>query len=209
MENGLGAVGSLIGLSSGIGGLGILGSLVGGIGSAATSSEISGVEQQKANVSMNTAGLEMQQDTVRQQAMEMSARRSQLEDVRNTQRARANAMAADVNQGANQGTGAKGGLASVTNQGYYGLQGINQSLQSGEQMFSLNKSVDQNKITMAQLGGQESSLQSQAAMYGGISSLGGSFIKAGPTLGNIFGGSGGGGTNNQSFNPFSYTGSLY
>lgn len=203
------ASGNWIGAAIGLVGLG--GSLFGGVGQAGASKQMAGLEQQKAALSMNTAGLEEQQDAVRQQAMELSNRRSQLENVRNTQRARAMAVQAGVSQGAQYGSGVAGGVASTEAQGTYGAVGLNQSLQQGESMFALNKSIDQNKIAMAGLGGQEASVQGSAATSAGIASLGGSLMKAAPMLGNMsqsinftgmFGGS-------SAPNPFNQTGSLY
>lgn len=182
-------------------------SLIGGIGQMFGASSTSKLEQEKAQVSANTAQLEMQENSVRQESMEMSARRSQLETIRNTQRARAFATQAGVSQGAQFGSGMAGGLAEVTNEGAFGLQGINNNLALGRQMFGLDAKIDQNKIQMAQLGGDEASVQGQSAMFGGLSSLGGAMMKAGPTIGNIFKGFGGGGGSGA--NPFNVTGSLY
>lgn len=172
-----------ISLTLGVVGLGA--SLFGGIGQANAAHQEAQLEQQKAAVSANTAGLEMQQDTVRQQAMELSARRSQLENLRNTQRARAMAVQAGVSQGAQYGSGVAGGVASTESQGVYGAVGINQSLQSGEQMFGLNKQIDFNKIAMAQLGGAEAAVSGNATTSAGISSLGGALLKTAPTIGNM------------------------
>lgn len=181
-------------------GLGVVGlgmSLIGGIGQANDAKQTAQLEQQKAATSMNTAQLEMQQDTVRQQAMELSSRRSQLENVRNTQRARAMAVQAGVSQGAQYGSGNAGGVASTQSQGGFGLNGILQNTQAGESMFALNRGIDQNKITMAQLGGQEASVQGNAATFSGLSAFGGALTGASGNLGKMTQGMFGGGTGYQ------------
>jgi len=175
-----------ISLTLGVVGLGM--SLFGGIGQANAARQTSQLEQQKAAISENTASLEMQQNNVRQQAMELSGRRSQLETVRTAQRARAMAVQSGVSQGAQYGSGVAGGTAQTTGEEMYGLQGISQSLQSGRQMFGLDSSIDLNKIRIAMIGGQEAQISGNAATDAGIASLGGALLKAGPTIGNIFGG---------------------
>lgn len=185
--------GNWIGAAIGVVGLGA--SLFGGVGAASSSKQIASLEQQKAATSMDTASLEERQDQVRQQAMQLSSRRSQMENLRNTQRARAMAIQSGTSQGAQYGSGVAGGVSGTEAQGAYGALGINQSLQQGNQMFSLNQSIDQNKIEIAQLGGQEASVQGTAATYQGIASVGGALTKAGPTIGNIFSGSSANGGN--------------
>lgn len=175
-------------LGAAIGAVGLGASLLGGLGQANDSKQMAQLEEQKAGVSMNTAQLEMQQDTVRQQAMELSSRRSQLENVRNTQRARAMAIQAGVSQGAQYGSGNAGGVASTQSQGGFGLGGILQNTQAGESMFALNRSIDANKITMAQLGGQEASVQGNAATWAGVSAVGGALTNSGGALGKMSGG---------------------
>jgi len=179
------ASGNYLGAAIGLVGLGA--SIFGGIGQANAAKETAGLEKQKYQVSENTAQLEMQQNAVRRQAMEMSARRSQLETLRTAQRARAFAIQAGATQtGSLTGSGIQGGIAETENQGLFGLQGINQSLQSGRQMFGLDASIDANKIRMAQIGAQEADVQGNSATSAGIASIGGSLIKAGPTIGGFF-----------------------
>lgn len=184
-----------ISLTLGVVGLGM--SLFGGMGQASSAHEKAGLEQQKAGLSAENAGYEGQQNEIRRSSMEMANRRSQLENFRTTQRQRAMAVQAGVNQGAQQGTGLAGGLAEVTSEGNYGLAGLQSSLTFGRGMFDLDSKISANRIQMARLGGQEAQTDATSATYGGIASMGGSLMKFGPTVGNIFkgGGTSGGGFN--------------
>jgi len=131
---------------------------------------------QEAQVSNQMIGVEQQQNDLRQQVMNLSARRSQMEVLRNAQRARAMAVQAGANQGASYGSGLAGGLASVTDQAAYGLQGIGLQQQAGNQMFGYDRTISGYKQQLATLKGQEASAQ-------GVSSLGGAIMKAGPMIG--------------------------
>lgn len=164
--NPIGAAASIIGLGA---------SLIGGIGQ-------SQIASQEAGLSAANAGLEQSVNNQRQQAMVLTARRQQMENFRNTQRARAQGLNASVNQGANMGSGMPGGQAQATAQGTTNNIGIQQSLGIGENIFSLDNQISSNKIKMANLGGL-------SATYQGVSSLGGSLTKAAGPLGSMFPGS--------------------
>jgi|SRR6185312_528257 len=169
-----------ISLTLGIVGLGT--SLFGGFSGASASKQYA---QQSAALSQQITQNELQQNAVRQQAMEMSARRNQLEVLRNTQRARAQGLNAAVNQGAQYGSGTAGGLAEVTNEGAFGVQGVRNELQLGESMFGLTNSLTGLRGQFAQL---QSQYQSTEATDQGIASLGGALMKSGPMIGNLMGG---------------------
>lgn len=169
------ATGNWIGAAVGAIGLGV--SLFGSMGQA-------DVAKKEAGVSAQIAGEEEQQNNVRQQAMMISAQRSQLQIVRNAQRARAMSIQTSTTQGASYGSGAAGGQAETTNEGYYGLQGVNNQVDFGKQMFGIDAQISQNKIQLAQLGGQSATDQ-------GIASIGGAIMKAGPTIGAFSGNIGG------------------
>lgn len=160
------------------------------------------VASQVAGVSVSKAETEGQENDVRQSAMEMSGRRSQMEALRTAQRARAQAVQAGTNQGAQYGTGETAGAQHTTAEGDYGLQGIQGQLGFGRQLFGLDKQITADNIQLAQLKGQEATDQ-------GISSLGQGITKAAGPLGNIFGGGKSSNAGSSSFNPFNVTGSLY
>lgn len=138
----------------------------------------SNIAHQQASVSMDEAHQEQNINAQKQQQMQLQANRSQLENFRNVQRARAQGLNAAVNQGANLGSGLQGGQAQAEDQGLYNSLGINQNLQIGNTIAGYNQNISQDKIQMASLGGD-------AASAAGLSSLGGALMSAGPTIGNL------------------------
>lgn len=169
-------------------------------------SEQSRIAKEQAEVSADIARQEKGINAEKQKAMEISGRRTQLEIMRNTQRARALAENTATAQGAQFGSGLQGGLAQVQNQGLFNLTGVNSSLTIGRAIAGYNDAISDDKIKLASLGGDASEAQ-------GYQSLGGSIIKAGPTFGNLMSGFGGSSSNrsgNYSGTPgASNTGGLY
>lgn len=151
------------------------------IGLAGLATSIFGTEQgvsaakASAQSSMNIAGLEQQVNAQKKLAMQISARRSQTETIRQTQMLQSQAQSAATNQGAAQGSGLAGGLAGLSGMGAYNLEGINQNLQIGTTIFGLDDQISQQKIADAQA-------KSREASASGISSIGGALMKAAPTL---------------------------
>lgn len=168
------ATGNFVGAAIGAIGLGT--SLFGSMGQAKVSKE-------ESQLSAANAGYEEDIDKQRQQQMVLTSRRQQLENFRNTQRARAQGLNASVNQGAQFGTGMLGGQAQAADQGNYNSLGISQNLGIGQSIFGFNEKIDANKIQLASLGGD-------AATYAGYSAIGGDISKAATPLGNLFGGFG-------------------
>lgn len=162
-------------LTAGLGAVSLGTSLIGMFGAASTA-------QQTASVSRDISGLEGQENNVRQQAMQESAGRSQLQTLRTAQRARSMAVQAGATQtGSLTGSGVQGGEAETTSEGYFGLQGINNQVGFGTSLFGLDSKISADKMQLASLGGT-------SATYQGITSLGGSMLKATPLVSNIFGG---------------------
>jgi len=159
-------------LQTGIGVAGLAMSIFGG-------SSMSSTAKESAQVSQQMFATEEDENNVRRQAMEMSARRSQIETLRTAQRARAMAVQAGSTQtGSLTGSGVKGGIAETQNEGLYGLQGINNQLSFGRHLFDLDDHMNMLKA-------QQASLQSSMATSQGIASMGGSIMKAGPMIGNF------------------------
>lgn len=131
------------------------------------------------------AQLQMQQNAVRKTAMEVSARRQQTENLRNTQLQRSMAINSATNQGAQFGTGLQGGLAQVQNTGMWNAVGIGQSLDAGRQMFALDDQINTQKQNL-------SSAQTTMATGQGISSMGSSLMGAAGKFGQMSQGFGGG-----------------
>jgi hypothetical protein len=183
------ATGNPLGVGLALGGIGL--SLFGGMSKASSAGEMAGVQQKMTQI-------EMQQDTVRQRAMELSARRQHIEVLRNAQRARSLALNAATTQGAQSGSGLQGGYGQIQGAANWNIAGINQNLDFGEQMFGLNQILSQQKIEMARL-------QGQSATAGAYQSLGGTLLQAAPTVGKLskgfFGGSGNAQPTSAGYNP--------
>lgn len=168
-------------ISLAIGAVGLGMSIFGGMSSAANAGE-------QAKVSQDEARQEQGINDLKQQAMESDARRQQLEITRQAQRAQSLATSRATSQGAQFGSGLQGGLAQVTDQSAFNMQGINTSLTIGRGINDRNQNISQDKIQMAGLGGA-------AATDQAISSIGGTLMKVGPTVGAMakgFGGNNGG-----------------
>lgn len=161
-------------LSFGLIGLGT--SLFGSMGQSETASKV-------ASVSADVAKQEGLVNDQRKQQMELQARRQQLENIRNTQRARALGTAAAVNQGASLGSGLGGGQAEAYDTGATNELGINQNLEIGRNIFGLDDKISADKMQLASLGGD-------AAKYSGIANFGNSIFKSAGTIGNLLGGGG-------------------
>lgn len=151
---------------------GAAGSLAGaGLQAFGTMQQV-GAAKQEAGISRNIAGLEQQQNAQRAQAMELTARRSQMEVLRSNQMARSMAVNNATNQGAQFGSGLQGGLGQISGASGTNLLGINQNLGIGRSLFSLSNQISTQKMAMADA-------QSQAASGQGLSSLGGVLGKSG------------------------------
>lgn len=135
-----------------------------------------GHAKQAAMINQQIAGDEMRINDQKRLQMELNGRRQQMEVYRNAQRLRAQATAAAVNQGASKGSGLQGGLAAVTDMQNTNLLGISQNQEIGENIFGINNDISQKKQQLA-------SVQSDMATDQAWSSLGGSLIKMGPTIG--------------------------
>jgi len=89
------------------------------------------------------------------QAMETDARRSNLEQIRNEQRARSVSLATGVSQGGSgyvSGSSARGGAyGGISGQGQTNLLANQQALQTGENVFAANANISQSNIQMNDL----------------------------------------------------------
>lgn len=166
------ATGNFVGAAIGAVGLGL--NIAGTMGQASTA-------KQEAQISAQNAGLEMNIDNQKRQAMVLSNTRQSMEDYRNAQRARAKNLNSATTDGSQFGSGLQGGQAQASDQSGYNQLGFSQNLTIGQNIFGFNSQIDNNKIALAQLGGQ-------AATQAGISSIGSSISKASGPLGNLAGG---------------------
>lgn len=142
--------------------------------------EQANIAKQEAQVSQDEIAQEQKVNDQRQQAMELSAHRQQLEIVRNTQRQRALGLASATSKGAQYGSGMPGGQADTTNQGVFAFQGVSQNLQIGENIFGLDKLISGDKSQM-------SALQGQMAEAGNYAAYGAAVSKSADPLGRLSG----------------------
>lgn len=165
------------------------GTVAGGLGAAAGlgASIFGGLQQmdaarQESSISKNITGLEQQAEGQRMQSMELSARRQSMEVLRQNQRAQAMATNNATNQGAQFGSGLQGGLAQVADQSGVNLQGINQNLEIGRNMFAINAQISQQKIQMADAKSREATGGAIAGLGKSIGSSIGPIINLGAQL---------------------------
>ena len=123
-----------------------------------------------ANAQKDIIAGERAAEAQRQKAMELDARRRQLEIVRQSQRARAMALSSANAQGAAFGSGLQGGYGQISGQSGTNLLGVQQNLEIGRNIFGINAGISNAKMNMADA-------QSFSAMGQGISSLGGAVLK--------------------------------
>lgn len=156
--------------------------------------EASRKAHEAANINVGIAADEQKINAQKQEAMQLSSRRQQLEVFRNQQRLRAQATNAAVNQGAQFGSGLQGGLAQVDDQSLFNAQGINQNLEIGQNIFGINNDISSKKMQLAQIGADQ-------ATATGVSSLGGALVKDGPVIGQLGSNAYGWGSRNIGVNP--------
>lgn len=137
-------------------------------------------EKEAAGISRQMAGLELEGEAIRHKSMELSSRRQQAEIFRTSQRARAIALAAATSQGAQFGSGLSGGYGQIAGQTGVNLTGVWQNQMLAEDMFGVNSRISAARMQMA-------GVKSEQASAMGMMSLGGSLMKAGPTLGAMSG----------------------
>src|SRR5713101_451300 len=128
---------------SGLGALmGIAGGIEGAITGSSDAKDISNIQQQMAQT-------EMQENAVRRTAMEVTSRRQQTQNIRQSQMARSMALTNATGSGAQFGSGLQGGYGSISGQSNTNAQGIGQNLAFGEQMFHLTDQMDELKMGLS------------------------------------------------------------
>lgn len=164
-----------------------------------------------AGYNTNIVTDQQNQQQINMTAMELDAKRQSTQIIRNSQSARAMAIAGATAQGAGfaggtaAATGLLGGLAQVKGDTSFNLNGVSQALQAGKQMFASNEDISQNEILLAQNQGQMATAQGLVAQGSGMvqggqgvvsqgagyMSLGSSLVSASSIFGNIAGNFGG------------------
>lgn len=111
------------------------------------------VSASTANLALNKSSIEAQQriEQNKRAAMELDARRNQLEVIRNQQRARSMGLAAATQSGSKDGSGLQGAYGQFSGQAGVNLLGIQQNLQTGRNIFDQNAIISGNNIATADL----------------------------------------------------------
>lgn len=148
-------------------------SIFGSTDAAANSSAI-------AQDSSAIGGLDIKVNQQKQQQMVLQANRSQLQNIRNTQLARSQALTGATSQGAQFGTGLQGGLAQIEGQSTTNAVNTSQNLAIGQNIFGLDNQIDRYRMDIASRQGNQATDQ-------GIASLGGSLMKGAGPLSSLFG----------------------
>lgn len=117
----------------------------------------------------------------KRQAMELDAKRRELEVFRNVQRARSISLTNATLQGGQFGSGLLGGQAQASQAGNEDLTGIRQNLEVGRAIGDLNNDISRHKMALADLG-------ADASFYSGLTSLGGSILGGSGTMSKFMGG---------------------
>lgn len=138
---------------------------------------------------------EINEDQVRRTGMELSAHRSNMEDLRSAQKSRSMALTAASGSGASVtgGSALGGAYGGISGQLNTGLTGISNNLEMGRRMFDLNTQINQDRITQANAGvmsaeGQATAAQGKtiAGLAGPLSSLAGAAKGVGSSLSGFF-----------------------
>jgi hypothetical protein len=114
--------------------------------------QVEGATQQNA-ANKQIIGLEMQQEEQRRLAMEIDARRSVRQTVRQAQVAQAQGLTAATHQGAGFGSGLQGAYGQISGDRNTSILGIGQNLAIGRALFGINTQISQQKLAYA--GGQD------------------------------------------------------
>lgn len=156
-----------------------VGATVGGLGLSGygLSQSMAGSEAY-ASAQAEAIRIEQLIEAQRKRAMELDAKRKNIELVRTQQRARSIALTAATAQNAQLGSGLQGGYGQIGGQVGFEQLGILQNLDIGRRIFGLNAALSEQKIAMG-------NAQSQMYTGQGMMSLGGSLMNSAGTLGKI------------------------
>lgn len=173
MPTGIGTAMAIVGAASSVAGT-VMGAVGTGYG---LNEQLGGIDKatqgarDSATAQKEIVQQQQQQEAVRMQAMQMDAKRKQVENLRQVQQARALSVATANNQGALIGNSSlQGGLAQVSSAGGWNALGIKQGLSFGQQMFDINAQMTQSKLRYADAQAMVAEGQGQASMGAAIMS---------------------------------------
>ena len=142
-------------------------------------------EQAAAQAAMRISGLESQVEGQKRQAMEIDARRRQLEAIRSAQRARAMGLTVATSQGSQGGSGLQGAYGQFSGGLGTNLLGIFQNLELGRNIFDINQQIGGERIAIAGAQRDAAKASETIGIGSGLTSLGGSFVSGASTIGNL------------------------
>lgn len=103
------------------------------------------------DINQGIVGEQKEIEATKRQAMEVDARRQQLEIIRSQQRGRALGLTTATAQGASKGSGLQGGYGQISGQTGVNLLGVQQNLQAGRNIFDSNAAITDFNSQMADL----------------------------------------------------------
>lgn len=106
---------------------------------------------QSRTINQGIVGEQREIEATKRQAMEVDARRQQLEIIRQQQRGRALGLTTATAQGASKGSGLQGGYGQISGQTGVNILGVQQNLQAGRNIFDSNASISNYNSDMADL----------------------------------------------------------
>lgn len=155
-----------------------------GLGSNIAGNQESAQEAaRQAELSKEISSNEIAINRNKKDAFEIQNRRQQIENIRNTQRARALGLNAATNQGAQLGSGLAGGQAQAVAQGGANATNLSQNAIISNWISSYNDNISALNAQMSESKGRQAAAQGQA-------SLGSSLMSGGRTFGNLLSGAG-------------------
>lgn len=172
-------------ITLGIAAVGLGTSLYGMFSSHGAQKDLAKQQQADQALQQQKFGLEQQVNDQRQNAMELSARRQNVETFRQAQKLQAASVFASNSQGAGYGSGASAGQASGKSQGLFSSLGINQNLGIGENIFSLDRSISSVNAQSSALKSQESLTKGEISNDQQWTQLGNSIMGSAGTLGKV------------------------
>jgi hypothetical protein len=140
-----------------------------------------------AEASGRISGFELQIEGQKMKAMELDAKRRQLEIIRAQQRAAAASLAVTNAQGAKGGSALQGALGQISGTTGQNLLGVTQNLEIGRDIFGFNAAITNEKQTIAAQQALSGVAGTQIGLGSGMSSLGGSLVTNASTLGRLSG----------------------
>lgn len=130
---------------------------------------------------------ELQIEAQKYKAMELDAKRRNMEAIRINQRQRAAGLVAATSQGAGGGSGLQGGYGSASGALGTSLVNVFQNLEIGRTIFGINAQITNERQNIYASQGRAGEYATQGSLGSGISSLGGSAISASQSAGRVFG----------------------